>query len=127
MQAVVISCLYLKKTKEVTSTPLSAPALPAVSQGEQFWNEWILERKGKIESLAEASLASWLKENPVDRSQIEGAKVETIERAGIWVYVRMFKDNRKAPDAHMHNAYFHILFDNQLEVVFQQRGPDAIE
>lgn len=115
----------IKHQKALPATPL-APTTPAISRSEQIWKKWLSDRKEKIESLSKTSLDSWIK-GAGDGSQIEGAKVDTVERAGPWIYVRMYKDNRKTPESHMHDAFFHILFDTSLDVVYKQRGPDEIE
>jgi hypothetical protein len=127
VQAIVISWLLLPKPVAVTPTTPPVPASATISGAEQFRNKWISDKKEEIEQQAKESLASWLEQNPIDGSQIEGAKLETVDWVGPWIYVRMHKDNQKAPDTHMHDAYFHILFDTSLAVVYQQRGPDEIE
>ena len=127
IEAAIIGWLCFQRPRGTQSPAPSARPKPVISESDQFWSKWLFENRSKIESQAETTLKSWVQKNPIDSSQIEEANVTDIDRTGPWIRVTMYKDNRKTPENHMHDAFFHILFDTSFDVVFQQRGPDEIE
>ena len=75
---------------------------------------------------AETVLDKWVRENPVDAEQIEGASVVAVKMQDGEIYVMMMKDNSAGDLVGMHRAFFHIYLDEKLNVIRVQRGPDEI-
>ena len=89
--------------------------------------------KQQAASRAEAALAMWIQENPLDAYQIEGASVTEISWEANLIHVVLENDasetdeqGRLHPDG-MHIAYFHVYLTADYRVVRGVRGPDIVE
>ncbi|MCH2124119.1 MAG: hypothetical protein MK165_04970 [Pirellulaceae bacterium] len=89
--------------------------------------------KQQVGSRAEAALAEWIQENPLDADQIEAASVREISWETNLIHVVLENDaseidgqGRLQPDG-MHRAYFHVYLTADYRVVRVVRGPDIVE
>ena len=81
--------------------------------------------QSKVEFIALEALSKWVKKNPLDASQIEGASVSGITREGKLIHVTLKKEVSRGA-YYFHDAYFHVYLNGKDEVVKVVRGPDAI-
>ena len=83
-------------------------------------------------SRAEAALAKWVQENPLDAYQIEGASVAEITWEGNLVHVVLEHDASETDEQGRlqsdgtHIAYFHVYLTADYRVVRVVRGPDMV-
>ena len=81
--------------------------------------------ESKAGFIASAALSDWLKENPEDADQIEGASVSDISTEGKLIHVTLKKEVSRGEN-YFHDAYFHVYLNWQYQVVKVVRGPDEI-
>ena len=81
--------------------------------------------ESKAGFIASAALSDWLKENPEDADQIEGASVSDISTEGKLIHVTLKKEVSRGEN-YFHDAYFHVYLNWKYQVEKVVRGPDAM-